>query len=168
MIKAHWIAAVALAGALAAGCGESTTETPATEATTETAATTPEPAVTEAAPAAEMQTLAATLGPSEGVTSDGTGTASFTFTPETGALDYTITYEGLTGPAVAAHIHGPAEPGENAPPVVPFADPASPITGTATLTPEQATELLAGKYYVNVHTAANPGGEIRGQIMVAP
>ena len=79
-------------------------------------------------------------------------------------LTYTVKYEGLSGPAVAAHIHGPADPGANAPPVVPFANAASPITGTATLTDAQAADLKAGKYYVNVHTAANKGGEIRGQI----
>jgi hypothetical protein len=66
---------------------------------------------------------------------------------------------------MAAHIHGPAEPGANAPPVVPFANAASPITGTATLTDVQAADLAAGKWYVNVHTAANRGGEIRGQIV---
>ena len=83
----------------------------------------------------------------------------------THALTYNVTYEGLTGPAAAAHIHGPAEPGANAPPVVPFANAASPITGTATLTDAQAADLAAGKWYVNVHTAANRGGEIRGQIV---
>ncbi len=41
---------------------------------------------------------------------------------------------------------------------------ASPAQGSATLTDEQAADLMAGKYYVNVHTAANPGGEIRGQV----
>jgi hypothetical protein len=79
-------------------------------------------------------------------------------------LTYNVTYEGLSGPAVAAHIHGPAAPGANGPPVVPFANAASPITGTATLTDAQAADLAAGKWYVNVHTAANKGGEIRGQI----
>lgn len=111
--------------------------------------------------------MMAELAPAEGVTSDGTGTGEFTFTPSTNTLDYTITYAGLTGPAGAAHIHGPAGPGENAGVVVPFADAASPITGTATLTDEQVTELMAGQYYVNVHTAAYGGGEIRGQIMPA-
>ena len=41
---------------------------------------------------------------------------------------------------------------------------ASPITGTATLTDAQVADLEAGKYYVNIHTAANRGGEIRGQL----
>lgn len=106
----------------------------------------------------------ATLVPGAGITSTGKGAGTFTYDPATHVLSYNVTYEGLTGPAVAAHIHGPAGPGENAPPVVPFANAASPITGTATLTDAQAADLAAGKWYVNVHTAANKGGEIRGQI----
>ncbi|HJY16032.1 MAG TPA: CHRD domain-containing protein, partial [Xanthobacteraceae bacterium] len=39
------------------------------------------------------------------------------------------------------------------------------IKGEATLTPEQAQQLSAGELYINVHTAAHPGGEIRGQVM---
>ena len=42
---------------------------------------------------------------------------------------------------------------------------ASPIEGQATLSPAQVADLMAGKWYANVHTAANKGGEIRGQIM---
>lgn len=77
---------------------------------------------------------------------------------------YTITYSGLTGPATMAHIHGPAAPGANAPVLFPFANPASPITGTITLTDAQIADLMAGKYYFNVHTAENKGGEIRGYL----
>jgi hypothetical protein len=79
-------------------------------------------------------------------------------------LTYKVTYSGLTGPATMGHIHGPALPGANAGVVVPFANPASPVSGTATLTAAQIADLTAGKYYANIHTAANPGGEIRGQI----
>jgi hypothetical protein len=114
--------------------------------------------------APKTPTYTATLAPGAGITSTGKGTGTFTYDPATHMLTYNVTYEGLTGPAVAAHIHGPADPGANGPPVVPFANAASPITGTATLTDAQAAELAAGKYYVNVHTAANKGGEIRGQI----
>lgn len=114
--------------------------------------------------APKTPTYTATLAPGAGITSTGKGAGTFTYDPATHMLTYNVTYEGLTGPAVAAHIHGPADPGANGPPVVPFANAASPITGTATLTDAQAAELAAGKYYVNVHTAANKGGEIRGQI----
>jgi Cu/Zn superoxide dismutase len=110
------------------------------------------------------ETYAATLAAPSGITSAGKGTGTFSYAADTHTLTYTVKYEGLTGPAVAAHIHGPAEPGANAGVVVPFANAASPITGTATLTDAQAAELKAGKYYVNIHTAANKGGEIRGQI----
>jgi hypothetical protein len=116
------------------------------------------------APTPVTPSLAASLAPGAGITSSGNGAGTFTYDPASHTLTYNITYEGLTGPAMAAHIHGPADPGGNAPPVVPFPSAASPITGTATLTDEQAADLLAGKYYVNVHTGANRGGEIRGQI----
>ena len=114
------------------------------------------------APAGE--TFAAQLAPSAGVTSSGTGMGEFTLDPATKALSYTVTYSGTTGPGMAAHIHGPADPGGNAPPVVPFATATSPITGTATLTDAQIADLRAGRWYVNIHTAAHRGGEIRGQI----
>ncbi len=71
----------------------------------------------------------------------------------------------MTGPVTAGHFHGPAAAGANAGVVVPFAGSlASPITGSATLTDAQIADLKAGKWYVNLHTAANPGGEIRGQV----
>lgn len=120
-----------------------------------------EPMMSEAP---KLPGFSATLAPGGGITSSGKGAGTFTYDPATKALTYTVTYEGLTGPAMAAHIHGPAEPGANAGPVVPFPSATSPIAGTVTLTDVQAAELAAGKYYVNVHTAANRGGEIRGQI----
>jgi hypothetical protein len=97
--------------------------------------------------------------------SPGTGRATFTYDTDTKHLTYSITYDGLTGPATAGHIHGPAAAGESAGIVVPFAVPESPISGTATLTDDQAAALLAGRLYVNIHTAANKAGEIRGQIV---
>lgn len=97
--------------------------------------------------------------------SKGTGDALASFDTTTKKLSYTVTYLDLTGPATMAHIHGPALPGANAGVVVPFTPPASPITGSVTLTDAQVADLMAGKYYVNVHTAANPGGEIRGQLV---
>ena len=98
--------------------------------------------------------------------SSATGKVDATFDKGTSVLRWTLSYSGLTGPASAAHFHGPALPGANAGVAVPFTSAASPSDGQATLTPAQVADLMAGKWYVNVHTAANPGGEIRGQLML--
>ena len=97
-------------------------------------------------------------------TSKGTGTGDVTFDTATKTLSWKLTYSDLSGPATMAHFHGPAEPGKNAGVAVPITNTASGAEGTATLTDAQAADLMAGKYYMNVHTAANPGGEIRGQV----
>ena len=100
--------------------------------------------------------------------SPGTGTLEATYDTETMLFTWTVTYEGLTGDATAAHFHGPAEADANAGPVIPIeGDLASPIEGSATLTEEQATQLQDGLWYFNVHTAEYPDGEIRGQVMAA-
>ncbi len=120
---------------------------------------------------AEMVKMAATLDgaqQSPPVTTDGKGTAELTFDTDTRKLDWTIEYSGLSGTAAAGHFHGPADAGANAGVAVPFeGDLASPIKGSATLTETQAADLMAGKYYINLHTAANKGGEIRGQVTKA-
>jgi hypothetical protein len=109
--------------------------------------------------------------------SPGAGTVTATLDTETNAFKYHVEFSGLTGPVVAAHFHGPAVAGANAKPQLPITNPTchlavermcqitSPIDGMATLTPEQAKELVDGKWYFNLHTSANPGGEIRGQIL---
>jgi len=103
------------------------------------------------------------------VTTQGAGTVLAHVDPATRLLSWTVTYAGLSGPVTGAHFHGPALPGENAPVVLPLSGSlTSPIQGTAILTPEQATDFLAGKWYVNLHTAAHPGGEIRAQIPARP
>ena len=80
-------------------------------------------------------------------------------------LKWTVTYSGTTGPVTAGHFHGPAAAGANAGVVLPFSGSmASPIEGSATLTQAQVDQLKAGTWYVNLHTIANPGGEIRGQV----
>jgi hypothetical protein len=99
-------------------------------------------------------------------TSTGSGDVMATLNTSTKQLNYTMTYTGLTGPATAAHFHGPAAPGANAGVVVPIGtNPPSPSKGTVTLTDDQMKDLQDGKWYANVHTAANKGGEIRGQMM---
>jgi hypothetical protein len=99
--------------------------------------------------------------------SKGTGTVTATYDTASKKFTYTVTYSGLTGAATAAHFHGPAAEGTNAPPVVPVPATmlASPIKGDATLTDAQAADLAAGKWYFNIHTAAHGPGEIRGQVM---
>lgn len=101
-------------------------------------------------------------------TSTGSGDVLATLNTATKQLSYTMTYMGLTGPATAAHFHGPAAPGVNAGVVIPIGmPPANPASGTVTLTDAQMKDLEAGKWYANVHTAANKDGEIRGQMMPA-
>lgn len=110
-------------------------------------------------------TAAAEVPPTD---STATGKVDATLDTETKLLTWTITYEGLSGDAVAAHFHGPAAADANAAPVVPIPDPlASPISGSATLTDEQITQLQGGQWYFNVHTAKFPDGEIRGQVAAA-
>jgi hypothetical protein len=101
--------------------------------------------------------------------SKGTGTLTATYDTASRKLAYSVTYSGLTGPATAAHFHGPAAAGANAGVAVPVKNVGpSPLKGEATLTAAQAADLQAGKWYFNIHTAANKGGEIRGQVEKAP
>ena len=103
------------------------------------------------------------------VMTDATGIVEASLGSGTNVLTWKITYSGLSGPATGAHFHGPAMAGQNAGVVVPISAPlASPISGSATLTPAQAADLSAGRWYVNLHTAAHPNGEARGQMGVGP
>ena len=123
-----------------------------------------------AAHAASVALSAELKGGHEVPTKDvaGAGTVTATLDTDTNELKYHVVYSGLTGPVVAAHFHGPAAEGVNAKPQVPAKQPFDPaIDGTATLSAEQAKDLLEGKWYFNLHTAANPGGEIRGQVIKA-
>ena len=97
--------------------------------------------------------------------SHGMGQLTATYDSATMTLSYDVSYSGLTGPATMAHFHGPAPVGKNAGVMVPIdGDLASPIRGTAKLTDAQAKALAGGELYFNVHTGANKGGEMRGQV----
>jgi CHRD domain len=120
-----------------------------------------------AAPAFAEKFKATMDGKSENppTTSTGTGSADIDYDAATKKLSWKLTYSGLSGPATAAHFHGPAEAGKDAGVAVAIPGAtSSPAEGSATLTDAQAADLMGGKYYVNVHTAANPKGEIRGQV----
>lgn len=124
-------------------------------------------AVAFAGPAFADKMKATLDGKSEvpATTTAGTGTADIDYDAASKKLTWKVTYSGLSGPATAAHFHGPAEAGKNAGVAVAIPNAGtSPAEGSATLTDAQAADLVAGKYYVNIHTAANPAGEIRGQV----
>ncbi len=99
--------------------------------------------------------------------SSGRGTMTASIDTDTRQLSWRLEWTGLSGPSTAMHFHGPAESGANAgvAVLIPSAPAESAIVGgQATLTEAQLADLMAGRWYVNIHTAANPGGEIRGQV----
>ncbi len=95
--------------------------------------------------------------------SKASGAVTATYDTATKMLSWKGSYKDLSGPATAAHFHA-GEVGKNGGVAIPIAPNTSPLEGTATLTAEQEADLMAGKWYVNVHTATNKGGEIRGQL----
>ena len=99
--------------------------------------------------------------------SQGSGSVDAVLNKDTNMLRWKINYTGLSGPATAGHFHGPAAVGANAGVVLPWPGAMStPAEGSAMLTAAQAADLMAGRWYANIHTAANPGGEVRGQMTV--
>jgi hypothetical protein len=97
------------------------------------------------------------------VQTSGKGELTATFDQGSKRLTWKGNYSGLSGPATAAHFHA-AEKGKNGGVAVPISPSASPMEGAATLTDQQVADLMAGRWYVNVHTEANKAGEIRGQM----
>lgn len=96
--------------------------------------------------------------------SKGSGSLTATYDSASKKLSWKGSVSGLSGSATAAHFHA-GEPGKNGAVVIPItgADKGS-FEGSATLTDAQAADLMSGKWYVNIHTAANKAGEIRGQL----
>jgi hypothetical protein len=99
----------------------------------------------------------------------GSGYFEAVYRPSTKVLEYRLNLVGLSGPMVMGYLYGPAGPGENVPKVAPINIPIyyydSGVWDGVTLTSEQAAQVVAGQWYVNIMTINYPDGEIRGQIM---
>lgn len=119
--------------------------------------------------AAQTQSFKADLkGASEvpPVQTSATGSLTATYDPASKRLSWKGTVSGLSGDATAAHFHGPAETGKNAGVLVPAPGvKTGAFEGSATLNDQQAQALTGGRTYFNIHTAKNPSGEVRGQVM---
>ena len=116
---------------------------------------------------AAMMNFKATLSGKSEVppnTASATGTVTATYDTDSKKLTWKGSYSGLSGPATAAHLHGPAPAGKNAGVMIPINPHGPSFEGSATLTEAQAKALMDGDLYVNIHTAANKAGEIRGQL----
>jgi hypothetical protein len=101
------------------------------------------------------------------VATSATGEVDAVLNKDTRLLRWKVFFRNLGSAPTMAHFHGPAAVGQNARVVLPFKGPiTSGMEGRATLTPEQARELIAGNWYANVHTVDHPGGEIRGQMIL--
>ena len=119
-----------------------------------------------AANAATIQLRAWLNGAQVPLAVGGTGIGTASFDTITKLLSWSVTYTGLSGACTNAHFHGPAAAGVNNSPTVSMTCSASPLTGTsAALNPTQEAQLLLGQWYINIHTAANSGGEICGQVL---
>ncbi|MGZ8511496.1 MAG: CHRD domain-containing protein [Chitinophagaceae bacterium] len=105
------------------------------------------------------------------VSTTAAGTLSGSYDSTSKSLIYTISWTGLSGDATMAHFHGPALAGEIAPPIETLAIVTNGMAGSArdTITASAVlhSALMAGKVYYNIHTAANPDGEIRGHVNLA-
>lgn len=94
------------------------------------------------------------------------GVAELSLSADGQTLNWRISHTGLSGPATSANFHGPAMARQNAGIVVPISGSLiSPVSGTVSLAPWQVADLLDGKWYLNINSAAHPNGEIRGQVL---
>ena len=106
-----------------------------------------------------------------GTGSPGTGSATMTLDDVTNLFSWDISWSGLTGTETVMHFHGPALPTQNAGVQVDFgaiSGTASPSIGSTIISGAQSADLLAGLWYINIHTTDFPGGEIRGQVSAVP
>ncbi|NNF16438.1 MAG: CHRD domain-containing protein [Gammaproteobacteria bacterium] len=116
--------------------------------------------------------LTSTLdGTQSGTGSPGSGSATMSYDDVTNLFSWNIAWSGLTGTATVMHFHGPAAPGMNAGVQVDFGSisgTSSPSVGSTTISAGQAADLLAGLWYINIHSTAFLPGEIRGQVTAIP
>ncbi len=138
---------------------------------------------------ADFEAAATLLGSSERPTpnnSPGIGYADVVYRAVADTLTYTVTFSGLTAPALVAHIHvGSID--QAGPVVLPFTHPGPPSATSGTFSgtlmnsdiinsattgltdiAQIAAQILAGNAYVNIHSSTYPGGEIRGQLGAVP
>ena len=122
-----------------------------------------------AAPAAAMsRNFIAVINPGQEmppVSEFSMGNAFMTYDTKTAMLCFSISYLNLSSAEVAAHFHGPGSPGVNA--AILFGLPSgTPKTGcVGPLDTAQRRALLEGRFYINIHTAIHPDGELRGQVI---
>ena len=122
---------------------------------------------------ATMYTVNATLNEAQAISTcnpnpppaNGGGSAAVMYDDSTNMLSWNISFSNLSGAAVAAHFHGPATPGMDAGIQVTIGGLTSPSIGSAAITETQEAQLLGGLWYINYHTSACAGGEIRGQVV---
>jgi len=103
----------------------------------------------------------ARLGPA----SPGTGTANVLYETDSNLLSWEISWSGLLGSPTLMHFHGPASPSENGDVQVSLGVAGLPVTGNTVLSENQEADLLAGLWYVDLHTTEYPDGEIRGNLV---
>lgn len=96
----------------------------------------------------------------------GTGSGTAKLDTDTNTFSWDATFSGLSSAVTVAHFHGPAARSENAGVVVPIGT-VSPDSGSAVITPAEAADLIAGHWYLNIHSANFPPGEIRGQVEIS-
>ncbi len=103
-----------------------------------------------------------------GTTSAAFGSGTATLDLDTNLFSWNLDYQDLTGPLTAAHFHGPAPRcvSANVELTISKGGPATgTLMGSATISGREAADFLAGQWYVNLHTAMHPSGEIRAQAM---
>ena len=103
-----------------------------------------------------------------GAGGSGTGLVTATLDDATNLFEWVVSWSDLSAPVTAAHFHGPATPAQNAGVQVGIDHTSIPSIGSATITSGQAADLLNDMWYINIHSTAFPGGEIRGQVNVVP